>query len=119
MGGTRSLDKVVPNSGKLDVPDLPALSTLPIGTESGSDVQPLLKLLVDTTWPAGQIEAVTGLAKMLANTNDNTAPVILNALRKTPGVYQQLQELSASPEFEVNYPAKALVSQLDVNSCKS
>merc|ERR1712217_70578 len=105
--GIRATDSV-----KLDLPDLPALPMLPSDTEPGSDVQPLLNALVDTAWPAGQVEAMIEFAQLLANANAAIASVIISALKEKPGVYQQLQELGASPEFEVNYPAKLLVSQL-------
>merc|ERR1712217_339393 len=46
--GNRTPDNVVPNFRKLDPPDPPALSIPPIDTELGSDVQPLLDVLVNT-----------------------------------------------------------------------
>merc|ERR1719221_167794 len=108
---TRAPDITVPNFGKLDLPEGPALSTYSIGTEPGSDVQPLLDMLVNTAWQAGQIEAMTALVNLL--TRDNVViESVLRALSKTSGVYQQLQELSTSPDVEVNYPAKLLVSRL-------
>lgn len=110
--GFKTADNVVPHLKKLDLPDLPALPMLPIGIDSGSDVQPLLNMLVDNTWPIWQIEAMIGLAELLASANVAIAMVIISALKKNLGVYQQLEMLGASPEFELSYPAKLIVSQL-------
>merc|ERR1712060_764769 len=113
--GIRAPDSVVPNYRQLDPPDPPALSTPPIETQMGSDVQPLLDMFFNSALPTGQVEAMIGLAQILSIANFALTSVIMNALTK-PGVYQQLQELGASPEFEVNYPANLLVSQINSHS---
>lgn len=105
-------NNLLPNYRESDVLDPVPLPALPIGIETGSDMQPLLNTLVNTAWPAGQVEAMIGFAQLLASASAAVASVIISTLCEKPGIHQQLQQFGASPEFEINYPAKLLISQL-------